>query len=208
MLLALGSLRAEAVEETDPVFPWKTIWEQDDTFSSATRVDYDFVKWCRVGSHIFILESATLTDVIHAIGQGSLKGNRRDAAGGEFMVDYTDGKNLIQFSSNAEMGGDTHDLDGIEIRPLTPSEQEMDFPLLKAPLLFPFGNLGMPLNKLKTKLGPATTVMGKVAYFCREKRLIKVSTGEQINYEVDGVLEAKITRGKIAALRIAHLTSN
>jgi hypothetical protein len=214
-----GSLQAGYAQERDPVFPWATIWEPDDVFSSATKVDHDFVEWCQVGPHTFLQEKTTLSEILHALGKGFLKGNGGDAAAGEMRVDYTDGKNLIRFSSNNEMGGITQDLDGIEIRSLMPGEKAAPLPELMLPITFPFGACGMTFRDLERRLGSATVVKGRAAYVYdvtrkirnfynySGKERVKIPGGEMIDLDVNGILEAKVSDGRVVAFRISHLTS-
>jgi hypothetical protein len=182
--------------------------DDDVVPDSATTVKFDFAQWCKVGGHTFILEKTTLTDVIQAIGRGVIRFNGKDAAGGEFFVDYTDGGHLIRFSSNAEMGGDDHELGEVEVRPLTASEKVAGLPSLRLPVTFQFGSVGMPFSRLVAKLGEAVRVQGTAWYEYSGKRPIKVSSGEVLNYDVSATFQVKIVAGKVVAIDLGHVTSS
>ena len=181
----------------------------DDNFvpESATPVKFDFAQWCKVGNHTFILEETTLAAVIRATGGGVIQGNGKDAAGGEFFVVYMDGDHLIRFSSNADMGGDDHELGEVEMRPLTASEKIAGLPSLRLSITFQFGSLGMSFADLVTALGPTVKLHGVAWYEYTGKKLIKDTSGKVLNYDVLGTLRVKIDEGKVAEIDLGHVNS-
>jgi hypothetical protein len=70
---------------------------------SAARVKFDFAQHCKMGGHAFRFETTTLAEMVRELGSGVIEGNGKDAGGGEFTVAYTDGRELIRFSSKSSM---------------------------------------------------------------------------------------------------------
>lgn len=177
----------------------------DDIPSSATHVKTDFAKVCHVGAHKFMLEKTTLADVVHTFGRGVIRGNHQDAAGCETFVDYSDGTNLIRFSSNCEMGGGN--LDGVRIVPRFPKDLA-GLPRLDEAVVFSFGGCGMSFDELQSRLGMTTRIKGNVSYLFEGKKPIRTSADKIVDYDVIGSLTATISQGKVIALEVFHSTSN
>lgn len=181
--------------------------EDDFVPDFATPVKFDFAQWCKVGDRTFILNKTTLAEVIHANGSGVFRDNRRDAAAGEFFVDYTGNGCLIRFSSNAEMSGDDHELEGVEMRPLTAGEKVAGLPSLRLPITFQFGSLGMSFTDLVAALGQTVQTPGIARYEYIGKKSIKNTSGNALDYDVLATLRVKIVAGKVATIDVGHVTS-
>jgi hypothetical protein len=173
--------------------------------TSATRVKIDFARSCHVEAHEFILEKTTLANIVHALGEGVIWGNHEDAAGCETFIDYTDGTNLIRFSSNCEMGGG--DLDEVRIIPRLPKDLT-GLPRLKGIITFSFGTCGMSYTELQSRLGSTIKVKGTVTYLYEGRKPIRISTGKLVDYDVTGCLSATISHGKVIAVDVTHTTSS
>jgi hypothetical protein len=182
--------------------------DDDSVPDSATTTKFDFAHHCKVGEHTFRFEITTLADIVRALGNGTIRGNGKDAGGGEFGVEYVDGDYLIRFSSNAEMGGADHRLGGIEVRLLNTDEKRSDFPSLVFPVIFQFGTVGRPFSDLVAQLGPAEKTNGIAWYQCSGKKAIKDSSGKIFEYDIFGALRVKVVDGKVTAIHVWHVTSS
>jgi len=142
-----------------------TIADDDVVPDSATAVKFDFAKWCKVDDHTFILEKTTLADVARTLKGGVIQriGNRDDA-NLEWVVDYTDGRRLIRFSSFGDMGGENHELEGVEIRSLSTGNSGAQLTALAFCLRFQFGTIDMAFPDLVNALGPAIKTHGIAWY--------------------------------------------
>jgi hypothetical protein len=188
---ACGCLRAD-----DDVVP-----------ESATVAKFDFAQWCKVGDHTFVFETATLADVVRALGSGVIRRNEKDAAGGEFFIDYVSGRRWVRFSSNAEMGGDDHQLEEVEVRQLQNHDQTSGIPVLRSPVIFSFGTVGMPFSDLVAKLGPAMEVKHIVWYDFIGKKQEMDYAGKPLDGEVLGTLRAEIVGGRLISVQLGRVTS-
>jgi hypothetical protein len=73
-------------------------------------------------------EQPELVYIIHALGNGVIKGNGKDAGGGEFGVEFVDGGYLIRFSSDAELARDDHRLEECDhCRQAQGYQRDLDF---------------------------------------------------------------------------------
>ncbi len=183
--------------------------EDDVVPDSATHVRFDFAQRCKVGDHTFILDDkTTLAGVIKTLGSGVIHriGTPGDADPG-WVVDYTDGRRLVRFASDGDMGGDDHVLEGVDVRPLTASEKIAGLPSLRPPVTFQFGSVGMSFSDLETVLGPAVRKRGVAWYVHTGKRPIKVSSGEVLEYDVLATLRVNVVEGKVVAIQLWHVTS-
>jgi len=185
----------------------QSVAEDDTVPDSATSVKFDFARWCKVGDHTFIIEKTTLADVVKTLGSGIIRFNGKDAGGGAFYVDYVCGNHIISFDCSAEMGGNDHELEGVEVRPLAAGEKVVGLPSLRLPITFQFGSVGMPFSDLVAALGQAKTTHGVACYEYSGKKPIKVSSGKVLDYDVTGTLQVKIVAGKVTAIDLGHVTS-
>jgi hypothetical protein len=186
-----------------------TIFADDDTVpDSATQVKFDFAQWCKVGDHTFILEKTTLADVVKTLGSGVIRFNGKDAGGGAYYVDYVCGNYIISFDCSAEMGGNDHQLEGVEVRPLGAGEKIAGLPSLRLPIAFQFGTVGMSFSDLVAALGQAKTTHGSAWYEYCGKKPIKVSSGKVLDYDVTGTLRVNVVAGKVVAIELGHVTSS
>jgi hypothetical protein len=197
LIIASGFLLVGSSEADDDVVP-----------DSATLVDFDFAHHCKVGDHTFRFEKTTLADIIHELGSEVICFNGGDASYGEYFVEYAESGRLIRFSSNAEMGGDTHDLEEVEIVPLSADEKEASLPPLRLPVIFQFGSVGMSFLDLENVLGKATKTGGIAWFKYSGKKPIKVSSGEALDYNVFASLRVRIVFEKVAAIQIGRVSSN
>ena len=194
LLLGTAMLRADDFGDVIP----------DD----ATPVAFDLAAWCDVAGHRFVFEKTPLAEVIQALGGGKLQyiGDGGDATS---YVDYSDGTHFIRFSSNDEMGGDDHALQGVEIRPLSASDQQKMLPRVTPPIRFPFGTLAIPLVGLTHELGHANEHDGVRAYlYLRTAHgAAKDDNGKSLDLETQSSLLVRTYGGKIVALSVNRVTS-
>jgi pimeloyl-ACP methyl ester carboxylesterase len=174
----------------------------------ATRVSVDLAAWCEVAGHRFVFEKTPLAEVIKVLGGGGLqRTGDSGAATFDYYVDFTDGKHLIRFSSNNDMGGEDHALQGVEIRALDSTDHADRLPRLKLPILFPFGSSDISLTGITRKLGRTKPHGGIFAYICTTRSRGVDSMGNKMDLESDSTLEFRVLDGKIVALSVDRVTS-
>jgi len=115
-----------------------------------------------------------------------------------YFVDYTDGKNLISFLSDSDLGGERHDLEGILIMALPDKEKLHKIPWLSVPVVLPFGAPEPKLAFLKQKLGAVTVQKGRIYY-----EFIG-TPGKDIHRTVSVTLRANVDKNKIVSIVIWH----
>jgi hypothetical protein len=182
------------------------IYFYDPVPDYATSVSFDFSRVCSVGTHEFVLEKTTLRDIASCLG-GAIKGNGGDAAAGESFLDFAAGPDIVRFSSNWEMGGPEEVLDGVEVRPATATELK-GLPLLRAPIRFRFGTVGMPFKVLCQRLGPAVRKDGKVYYVHDENVPLKVGKDKKETFDVFALLQATVAGGVVTGIKMTRVTSD
>jgi pimeloyl-ACP methyl ester carboxylesterase len=176
--------------------------------TDATRARFDLAAWCNVAGHRLVFEKTPLAAVIKALGGGSLqRTGDAGAATFDYYIDFTDGTHLIRFSSNNDMGGEDHALQGAEIRALDSTDHAERLPRLKLPILFPFGSSDISLAAITRKLGRAEPHGGVLAYICTTKSKGVDSMGNKMDLESDSTLEFRVRDGKIVALSVDRVTS-
>ncbi len=183
---------------------------QDDVISpDATEVKWDFAQWCQVGTQRFTLEKSTLGEVLKALGSGAMT---RDGHEGdtnfEWLVRYRWGGQVIVFSSNNEMGGDTHSLQGVDLRPASEVWDAFWLPRLHGPISFPFGEPGMSFQALTRELGPAKLDRDKAEYRYRDTEDLHArdADGSFLSLDLTGWLRVKVADGKVTRMTLSHVT--
>jgi hypothetical protein len=121
---------------------------------NPTSVDQDFSRWCDVGPHHFIFEKTTLDDILRTFGSGRIE---RDGDAGsatfQYFIRYRWKDQVINFSSNNDMGGPARVLEEVDIQPARNSADELRLPSIGGLIHFPFGEPGMSFQDLEARLG-------------------------------------------------------
>jgi len=177
----------------------------------ATHVAFDLAAWCDVAGHRFVFEKTPLAEVIKELDGGKLqRTGDAGAATFDYYVDFTDGTHLVRFSSNNDMGGDDHALQGVEIRPLSASDQQRMLPRVPPPILFPFGTIAIPLVGLTHELGHANEHDGVRAYLYLHTAhgATKDDNGKPLDLETQSSLLVRTYGGKIVALVVWRVSTS
>jgi hypothetical protein len=174
----------------------------------AAVVNWDFAEWCQVGKHRFTFEKTTLGNVIQALGGGKM--NRDGDAGAavyQWFVSYRWNNKIVTFSSNNDMGGSTHDLEEVDIKPVANGFDASKLPVIQGHILFPIGEPGMSFQALQHLLGPSPLVNSYAEYQYPGHIQGKDYDGKPIQGDVSGWLRVKVVRDKVDRIEISRITS-
>ena len=106
------------------------------------------------------------------------------------------------------MGGEDHQLTGVEVRPLAAGKKAIGLPSLRLPIMFQFGSVDMSFVDLIAALGPTVNIQGVVWYEYSGKKPIKNYSGKTLDFDVLGTLRVQIASGKVVAIQLGHVTSH
>jgi hypothetical protein len=185
------------------------ISDDEDLSIGATKVSWDFTRWCDVGSHHFVLEKTTLADVIRTFGAGTMtKTGTSGAAVFDWVVNYRHKNEVVTFMSNNDMGGPEHDLGEIEIQPATKLQGAANFPEIKGPIKTSFAKDVMSFTDLQHTLGKAKILEGNRAKYEYSGHIkLPYYSGQLVNFDVTGWLEMEVSNQKICDLDFGRVTS-
>jgi hypothetical protein len=178
----------------------------DEVLRSPAVVGWDFSAWCKVDGHLFNLEKTTLGDVVRTFGAGKIS---RDGDAGaavfEWLVEYKCGKQIIRFESNNDMGGDTHLLDEIEIRPEANGLHSV-IHVIHGPIIFPFGEFGISFKALQKVLGNSRLAQGRAEYQF-ENRISGQNNGRSVESDVSSWMRVKVVSNHMTELDLSRITT-
>jgi hypothetical protein len=175
---------------------------------AMAKVHVDFGQSFNLGRHKFQFENTTLKEIVKTVGSGDIRFNGKDAANGEYFVDYESGPDLVRFTSSAEMEGDDHGLEGIQIRPIQGKTNISHAPMLPALPSFSFGTVGVSDADLAKRLAPGQNSDGRISYHFAGKKTVRDALGRAINHDITSLLQVMIFNGRVIALEISHITSS
>jgi hypothetical protein len=196
LLLGAPTLRADNFGD---VFP-----------EDATRLSFDVTAWCKVGGHRFVFEKTSLAEVMRALGGGKMEREPSDpgAAVWDYYIDYTDGAHLIRLSSNSDMGGEEHALQGVEIRDLSAKDRRQKLLHIALPIQFPFGSSSMTFGELVEKLGAATEHHEVYAYTYSTKYTVHDGNDRSRVVDAYSYLELRVRRGQVVDMEADHTSES
>jgi hypothetical protein len=182
-------------------------WD-DEISPHATNVNWDFTQWCQVGGHRFIFEKTTLGDIAKAFGKGDIvRDGNPGAAVYEFLLRYRWKNQVVIFDSNNDMGGPTHDLEVVEIKPVSEDASSARLPVLAGEIRFQFGTPAMSLAGLEGVLGKAR-LEGDHAEFQRLGHLPgRDYNGKPILGDITSWLKVKVVHGQLTEIQVSRVTS-
>ena len=181
----------------------------EDFPDDATPVSFDLAAWCDVAGHRFYFEKTPLAEVIRALGAAKMQ--RTGDAGAaiyDYYVDYTDGRHLIRFSSNSDMGGDEHALQGVEIRDLSAQDRARLLPRIPSLIRFPFGSSDMTFPALMQKLGRTIEHHGIFAYTYSTKYKAHDTNGRSWMVDAYAYLRVSVQKGVIDAVDVSRTSES
>jgi len=185
--------------------------DDDVVPDSATLVKFDFAQWCKAGNHKFVLESATLADVVRALGFGHIV-DTSDPGNADplWAVDYLNGETVVQFEADGDMGGDEHRLTGVTVYQRSEYPKANRLPAMDSCITFVFGTVGIKFSDLERELGRTPLSKKTASYKYEGKTKVpgrKDVAGMAQMFDVSANLTVKVEAGRVVGLSVSHITT-